>query len=83
MSEERWTEVRTAADVTEEILELLMDEAEAQGLGGHGPIEWEDVLDPVEGLELRDGSRIDFGSSLDSPAIRKIKREVRARLRAS
>lgn len=80
MSDERWTPIVSAADVTEEILTMAEDAAEGYALDDSGRIDWECAIDRLDGLELRDGSRIDLGSSIDSPAIRKIKREVRKRL---
>lgn len=70
-----YTEVRTADDVTDEIIEIVMSVVD--GWYQTGPIDWEDLLDRVDGNELADGTMIDFGDSLDSPAIRKVKRVVR------
>ncbi|MFF8283401.1 hypothetical protein ACF06W_11835 [Streptomyces albus] len=69
-------EIRTADDVTDEVLEIVKGIVE--GWYDEGPIDWENVWDRVEKARLDDGRGIDMGEDLDSPAIRKIKKEVRA-----
>lgn len=69
-------EVRTADDVTPEIIEIVQGIVE--GWYDEGRIDWENVWDRVEKIPLDDGRGIDMGEDLDSPAIRKIKKEIRA-----
>lgn len=68
-------EVRTEEDVTEEILEIAQGIVE--GWYNEGRIDWGDVWDRMEKRTLEDGRGIDMGSDLGSPAITKIKREIR------
>ncbi|MFE9525154.1 hypothetical protein [Streptomyces sp. NPDC006631] len=68
-------EVRTAEDVTEEVLEIVRGIVE--GWYDEGRIDWEDVWDRMERSVLDDGRGIDMGQDLGSPAILKIKREIR------
>jgi hypothetical protein len=68
-------EVRTAEDVTDEALEMVQGIVE--GWYNEGRIDWEDVWDRMDKKVLDDGRGIDMGSDLGSPAIRKIKREIR------
>lgn len=69
-------EVLTAEDVTPEIITLIKSLVESHY--DEGPIEWEDVWDRVEKRRLDDGRGIDMGQDLGSPAIKKIKKEIRA-----
>lgn len=64
-----------AEDVTDEVIEIVQDIIE--GWYNEGPIDWEDVWDRMDKVVLDDGRGIDLGDSLDSPAMRKIKREIR------
>jgi DNA-binding PadR family transcriptional regulator len=64
-----------ADDVTEEVLEVVQGIVE--GWYDDGPIDWEDVWDRMEKTRLKDDRGIDMGEDLDTPAIRKIKREIR------
>jgi hypothetical protein len=68
-------EVRTAEDVTDEVLEIVRGIVE--GWYDEGRIDWEDVWDRMEKSVLDDGRGIDMGSDLGTPAIRKIKSEIR------
>lgn len=67
-----------AADVTDAIIEQAIDTAD--GFFGSGPVDWENLIDRMESVGV-DG--LCFGDDWDSPAIRKIKREVRAARRES
>jgi hypothetical protein len=71
-----WTDLQDVADVTEEILSAV--ESVIDGWYSTGRIDWEDVWDRVEGTRLANGTRLTF-SELDSPAQRKIKRQVKKR----
>jgi hypothetical protein len=68
-------EVRTAEDVTDEVLEIVQGIVE--GWYDERPIDWEDVWDRMEKSVLDDGRGIDMGEDLGSPAILKIKKEIR------
>jgi hypothetical protein len=68
-------EVRTAEDVTDEVLEIVQGIVE--GWYDEGRIDWEDVWDRMEKSVLDDGRGIDMGDDLGSPAIKKIKSEIR------
>lgn len=73
------TDVIEAADVTEEILDMA--EEYADGFYD-GRIDWQDLVDRhLDGAYLDDGTRTNYGDDYDSPAIRKIQRETRKRLR--
>jgi hypothetical protein len=69
-------EVESADDVTEEIIERVQGIVE--GWYNEGPIDWGDVWDRMENTRLNDDRGIDMGSDRNSPAIRKIKRDIRA-----
>ena len=73
MSERTYTRIIEAADVTDEVLSVAED---AEGWFVDQPIDWEDFLDRMDGHELADGTLIDMGESIDSPAIRKIKKHI-------
>jgi hypothetical protein len=68
-------DVRTAEDVTDEVLEIVQGIVE--GWYDEGRIDWEDVWDRMEKSVLDDGRGIDMGEDLGSPAIKKIKSEIR------
>jgi hypothetical protein len=68
-------EVRTAEDVTDEVMEIVRGIVE--GWYDEGRIDWEDVWDRMEKSVLDDGRGIDMGDDLESPAQRKIKKEIR------
>jgi len=86
MDDTRYTDIKTAEDVTDEVMKIVLDVVD--GWYQFGRIDWEDVLDRVEGSELEDGSRIDFGDGLNeastdtSGAIKKIKALVRKHRRS-
>jgi hypothetical protein len=65
----------SADEVTDEILTMVTETVD--GWYQDGRIDWQDVWDRVDGSTLDDGRTVDFGDSLDSPAIRKIKKHVR------
>ena len=68
-----WTEIREAKDVTPAHIEEAADMRE--GLYGGYPLSWDDVISRLEGY------REDWGSEMDSPAIKHLQREVRRLLR--
>ena len=67
--------VTQADQVTEEILQLIYDIVD--GWYPTGRIDWEDLLDRVDGAELEDGTVLDLGDDMLSPAIVKIKKCAR------
>lgn len=71
------TAIREAADVTDEIIGMAQ-EIYAGWFGDGQRIDWHDFFDRLDGAELADGSRLDLGDTMDSPAIKKIQREIRA-----
>lgn len=77
-------EVNAADDVDEAVLAAAEDVAD--GWYADTPIDWEDVWDRLDGsLVWNEGPRakwaLSMGSTLDSPAQRKIQREIRKRRR--
>ena len=64
-------QVITAQDVTAELVDAFYQDA-IDGWYDDGPVDWEEALDRFEG-----GTEYDFGDSMLSPAITKLKREVR------
>ena len=65
-----------AKDVTDEIIEYTVDLVDAEY--GDSPIDWQHIFDDrLDGLYLKDGRQAYLGSQYDSPAMRKIQREVR------
>lgn len=73
-TEKQYTTIIEVSDVTEEVLDAA-DYAEEWFVDE--PIDWEDFLKYMESRQLSDGTWIDMGNSMDSPAIRKIKRHIR------
>lgn len=68
-------EITKSHEVTEEIRQLFYDAVD--GWYPTGRIDWHDLLDRVDGAELKDGTILDLGDSMVSPAIRAIKGYVR------
>jgi hypothetical protein len=71
----KYTSPVTAADVTDEMVNIALGIVE--GWYDEGRIDWEDVWDRMDGAELNDGTWLDMGTDLLSPALAKIKSEVR------
>ncbi len=73
------TPVVQANQVTEEILQFAYDVVDGwyQGTSRMTISDWEDLLDRIDGLELEDGTILDLGKNMLSPAIKKIKAHVR------
>lgn len=76
MTDETYTRMVEASEVTDEVLEYAVEEADSR-YPSPERIDWEDVLDRLDGTRLNDDTRLDLGNSYDSPAIRKIKKHVR------
>ena len=68
-----------AADVTPEIVEAAYAYAESP-MGGR-MLDWEEIWDRTDGLRLDSGQTLDWGGTLDTPAMRKVQREVRRLLK--
>jgi hypothetical protein len=67
-----------ANEVTEEIIEEAYQIADGWYQGQR--IEWDDLLDRLEGMEVN-GKELDLGTDTLSPFIVKLKREVNKRRR--
>ena len=79
--EATYLELRTADQVTDEIAEAAYEIAD--GRYQDTRIDWDLLLDRLDGMELKDGSVLDLGSNLLSPAITEIRKRVRKMRRAS
>jgi hypothetical protein len=76
-----WTLAHAAADVTDEMLDLAETYADTD-VDDRGRIDWEAVFDRrLEGAHLSDNRRLTLGGEYDTPAQRKIQREIRKRFR--
>ena len=73
------TTIMQTDQVTEEIIQAAVDIVE--GWYNEGRVDWDNVWDRMDGQVLNDGSEIDMGTDIESPAMRKIKREVNKRRR--
>lgn len=79
MSTARYTQPVKAEDVTEELVHLVWDVVD--GWYQEGRIDWGDVWDRVDGSELADGTRLDLGNDLNTPALAALKRAIQKRRR--
>lgn len=70
-----WTPVRSREDVTEEIREIARDVVEFWYAGS--PIDWEDFWSRLDERILNDGTCLDTGEALDSPAQLHIRNVIR------
>lgn len=77
----RYTEVLTADDVTPEVMALAWGIIEGWYASGDEKIDWEDVWDRMDGAHLEDDSLVDLGGQTDTPAMRRIQREMRRIIR--
>lgn len=68
-----YREIRTADDVTDDHIETAADCRE--GLYGGEKLDWLETIDWIEGRDE------DWGSDMESPAIKHLQREVRRVLR--
>lgn len=71
--------VRTAEDVTEDVIEGAWGIIE--GWYMDTPIDWEDVWDRLESTPLRGWAKPDLGGTIGTPAMKKIQREMKKRKR--
>lgn len=74
MAEGEWGRVLTAAEITESFVEEFHDRC-VDGWN-EDRIDWEEAIERWEDYHKDEG--VTFGSEWDSPAIRKLKRLVRA-----
>jgi hypothetical protein len=72
---DRWTSVIMRQEITEEVEEIVRGVVD--GWYSEGRIDWENVWERVDGSTLDDGSRLDLGTDLMSPAIRTLKTMIR------
>lgn len=70
----RFTEPKTADDVTAEMIGLVSEKV--NGRYAEGRVDWEDVWDRTDDALLDDGTRLDLGTDTSSPALRKLKSEA-------
>lgn len=75
MSQTEWTSIHDYEDVSDEILNMA--HRIVDGWYSEIRIDWADFWDRLEGSFLNDGTRLDLGTDLDSPALKRIKRAVR------
>lgn len=71
-SEARWTEVRTVADITDEVREIVQSTVE--GWYPSGRIEWNDLWDRIESVPLDDGTKPSLPGDLSSPVFKELKK---------
>lgn len=69
-----WKTLVTAEDVPEELLDHAVEVADSWY---PGRIDWDDMLDRLDGFETADGTRLDLGADTGSGAIKAIKAHVR------
>lgn len=70
----------TTEDVTPDLVDAAMSIVDTRYTDvPDRQIDWEDVWDKLEYVTLPDGSDIDLGGELDSPALKEVKRAVRKR----
>lgn len=75
-------EVRTAADVTEQDIVDACDMREPlHGENYDKPMPWDEVIYKLESYDHATGTYVDWGSSMDSEAIKYLKREVNRRMK--
>lgn len=75
-TEARYTAVIAATDVTKEILDLVRDIG--SGSPVDRPVDWESVWERLEAARLDDGTMVDMGGEIDTPAMRKIQEIIDA-----
>ncbi len=79
VSDDKWTELVTAGDVTEEVLKAAFETAE-DWYPGNERIDWDRLFDKLDGYQLSDGTLL---TATGFEAIEKIKRYVRQQRRAN
>lgn len=78
-----YIEIRDPADVTEFVIDEAYEAAYGFFASMGYSVDWESVIDRLESTPRQAGTYWDFGTQEDSPAIKKLKREVRKRIRES
>lgn len=76
-----YTTITAAEDVTDEVMDAARSVVDGW-YAADDRIDWEDVWERLDGTELDNGTKIDMGNSLISPAIDLIKKRIRAERRA-
>lgn len=71
-SETQWHEIRTAADITPQMRKHI--ESEAVGFPDKTTL---DIVDSMERVPEPDGRFLDFGTTINTPAITKVRRIIR------
>lgn len=72
MNDSQYTSPRSEEDVTQEMIDLVCSVVNAHYLEGR--IDWPDVWDRIDGTVLNDGTTLDMGDELDTPAIKALKK---------
>lgn len=72
----RFTEIRTAQDLTAELREMIRSIVD--GWYPEGRIDWPNFFDRLEDLTLADGTHPDFGEDPQSGAVLEIRKYVNA-----
>lgn len=75
-AEEKWSEIRSAEDVTDEILHIA-ESTYDDWFADDDRVDWEEFVDRMDGTHLQDDTRLSMGNQMDSPAITMIKKHVR------
>lgn len=70
-----WRTVIEAKDITPEILKAA--EGIFDGWYADERIDWTDFLDRLDGMPLNDGTKLDLGNDMMSPACQTIKKHIR------
>ena len=71
-----WTTIIERSYLPPEVYAAAISEASAM-LDTDGTVNYDQIIDEVDGMRLTDGSRLDLGSDYESDAIRAIKGGVR------
>ena len=67
-----YTSLTSPEQITDEIVSMVVEVL--RGWYPDNRTDWEDVWDRVDGSELSDGTRLDLGTDLLSPALRKLRK---------
>jgi len=73
-----WFALREADQVTEEIVDATVQIVD--GWYQASAVDWTDVWDRLDGIELKDGRRLDLGGTSFSPALRELRRRAKQAL---
>jgi hypothetical protein len=75
MAEKKYTDITEKDQVTDAMVEATAEIISGWYQGKR--INWNDVVDRLDGMELEDGSTMDLGADYRSPAIKEIIRRYR------